>query len=93
MSSEEFIKINVAIGGRTYPLRVPKDEEQLVKNIEKEINAKIAEMRNNYGREVLDHIAMTLLTVVYEGKKNQPENMDEIERKVDNITSLIDTSL
>jgi cell division protein ZapA len=93
MSSEEFIKINVAIGGRTYPLRVPKDEEQLVKNIEKEINAKIAEMRNNYGMEVLDHIAMTLLTVVYEGKKNQPENMDEIERKVDNITSLIDTSL
>jgi cell division protein ZapA len=93
MSSEELIKINVAVGGRTYPLKVPKDEEQLVKTVETEINAKIANMRNNYGMELLDQVAMTLLTEVYESKKNGSQNNQEIEQKIDNITSLIEATL
>ncbi len=93
MSSDELIKINVAIAGRKYPLKVQKDEEQFVKTIEKEINTKISEMRRSYGMEELDHVSMALLSFVYETRKNKGNIENSIEDSIDQISSIIKSSL
>ncbi|HPK09278.1 MAG TPA: cell division protein ZapA [Saprospiraceae bacterium] len=91
MSSKDLTKINIAIGGRTYPLKVPKNEEQLVKEVEKIINAKIAEMRNQYDLGEIDHISMALLAFVYETEKNNNQHI--VNTKIDKIDNLLDANL
>ena len=42
----ENLSIKLVIGNRSYPMKVPIEEEQKIRNIGKELNKKISEIKN-----------------------------------------------
>lgn len=70
------ISLKVMIAGRTYPLTVKKNEEQVVLEAVKLINDKIKEFEQNYSvRDKQDLLAMTALNLLAaeKNKNNEPE--------------------
>ncbi len=58
--AEISIKINIA--GRTYPIKVEKGRESLVKKAAEQINVKIAELQKSYAvKDTQDLLAMAAL--------------------------------
>lgn len=95
MSEGILHKIEVIIAGRKYPIKVTKEEETIVRNIEKHLNQKIHEFQLKYAdRDKLDCVLMTLLTVAFDNtKSNSSIDSDEIGNKLDKLEQLIDSAL
>lgn len=67
------ISVKVVIAGRTYPLTVKLEEENLIKQAAKLINDKIKEYEENYFvRDKQDLLAMCALQLANEIKENAP---------------------
>lgn len=59
---QELIPINVWLSGRSYRIRIPKEEEAAVRNAVKVADEKIQELRQHYaGKDDQDFMAMCLL--------------------------------
>ena len=82
--TEESRKINIVIGGRSYPVLVNPEEEVSLRNMEKEVNEKISEIQKKYdGIDKVDALSMTLLTYAFESIKQSksqesPADMSDI---------------
>lgn len=64
MGSNETVKLNVVIAGRSYPLIINAGEEERVTRVVKELNTKISDFKVRYtDKDTQDHMAMALLTI------------------------------
>ena len=56
------LSIKVTIAGRTYPLTIDREEEEVIRKAAAEINKNIDSLKNNYAvKDVQDLLAMTAL--------------------------------
>ena len=92
----ENLSIKLVIGNRSYPMKVPIEEEQKIRNIGKELNKKISEIKNQMNIEDLqDVLAMIAfkLSVEIEDNKNLKSESENAYEKIDNIINEIDKRL
>lgn len=62
MSNTELININLLIAGRSYPLKIKPDEEEVVRRAAKRVNEKIQEFQEQYAaKDKQDYLAMCAL--------------------------------
>ena len=67
------VSLKILIAGRTYPITVPKEEEQGVLKAAKLINAKVKEFEINYSvHDKQDLLAMTALNLLT-NQQNTPK--------------------
>jgi len=89
MSEEQLIAINVWLGGRSYRIRIKKDEEEAVRKAVKIADEKVSEMRTHYaGKDDQDFLAMVLLTYAADSAIESMQNpvlKQEIEQAIGKI--------
>ncbi len=62
MSKTELININLLIAGRSYPLKIKPEEEELVRRAAKHVNEKVHEFQDQYAaKDKQDYLAMAAL--------------------------------
>lgn len=89
---QELITINVWLSGRSYRIRVPKDEEAAVRSRVKQADEKITELRQHYaGRDDQDFIAMCLLMYATDSVAGGSE--DDTRDAVKDMIARIDKEL
>ncbi len=78
------VSLKILIAGRTYPLTIKKEDEQMVLQIAKMINDKLKDFEQNYSvRDKQDLLAMTalnLLVTLQSTPKKSPELENEINQ-------------
>ncbi len=59
---QDLIAVNVAIGDRTYRIRINREDEEQVRKTLKIINDKIIEFKTEFaGKDMQDYVSMVLL--------------------------------
>jgi cell division protein ZapA len=88
-----LIPINVWLGGRSYRIRIPVEQEAAVRRSVKEADDKIVELRQHYaGKDDQDFIAMCLLMYAT-AEASSPtsginnEEVDALVQKIDKALS------
>ena len=93
---EALIPINIAIGDRTFRIKIqPKDEEVVRKTI-KVINEKIVEFRSMFaGKDIQDYISMVLVWFATEQNANMTFEVekDNLANKLTSLEKLLDKQL
>lgn len=88
----ELIPINVIIAGRSYRIRVTREDEGFVRKAVKRANDQIAELRRTYaGKDDQDFLAMCLL--MYATDKSRSTNEAMLDEELDELTKKIDAAL
>jgi cell division protein ZapA (FtsZ GTPase activity inhibitor) len=81
------LSIKVKIAGRTYPLTVSKEEEEIVRKSAAKINSNIDSLKDNYAvKDIQDLLAMTALQFVSERVSN--DNSIEFDKLTNAIVEL-----
>ena len=86
----------MVIGNRSYPMKVPIEEEQKIRNIGKDLNKKISEIKNQMNIEDLQDVLAMIsfkLSVEIEDNKNLKSESENAYEKIDNIINEIDKKL
>jgi len=90
----ELININLIIADRPYPLKVKPEEEELVRNVAKQINEKVKELQSLYSaKDKQDFLAMSALMASVEAAnlKKQTQHSDSaVNQQVEKIYSLLE---
>ncbi|PDH42979.1 MAG: cell division protein ZapA [Rhodothermaeota bacterium MED-G19] len=90
------LSIKLVIGNRSYPMKVPMEDEQKIRNIGKELNKKISEIKSQMNiddlQDVLAMIAFKLSVEIEDIKGASNENKDAFN-KIENIISEIDNKI
>ena len=92
----ENLSIKLVIGNRSYPMKVPIEEEQKIRNIGKDLNKKIAEIRSQMNIDDLQDILAMIafkLSVELEDNKGNTSEKKEAYKKIENIINEIDKKL
>tara|TARA_Y100000590_G_scaffold366179_1_gene425413 strand:+ start:235 stop:519 length:285 start_codon:yes stop_codon:yes gene_type:complete len=92
----ENLSIKLVIGNRSYPMKVPIEEEQKIRNIGKDLNKKISEIKNQMNIEDLQDVLAMIsfkLSVEIEDNKNLKSESENAYEKIDNIINEIDKRL
>ena len=89
------LSIKLMIGGRTYPLTIQRDEEELIRRAAKNINDSIKLLQDNYAvRDMQDLIAMTCLQMATKKEVGAPEpDYTEIESELGALNAQLDQYL
>ena len=90
MSKTELININLLIAGRSYPLKIRPDEEEVVRRAAKRLNEKVLEFQQQYAaKDKQDYLAMCALmneVEILSGQEkvtiNDPDFFDKL-REID----------
>lgn len=62
MSNTELININLLIAGRSYPLKIKPEEEEIVRRAARRVNEKVQEFQEQYSaKDKQDYLAMCAL--------------------------------
>ena len=62
MSNTELININLQIAGRSYPLKIKPEEEEVVRLAAKKLSEKVAGLQEQYAaKDKQDYLAMCAL--------------------------------
>ncbi len=90
---QNFIPINIVLGGRTYRLKIKTEDEEKVRAMAKKINEQLTVFKTEYaGKDMQDYLAMVLLWHVSEKIEAQPSQ--EVDTtQLDNIEKMIDKGL
>lgn len=93
MDNKDLININLLIADRPYPLKIRREEEQMVRKVAKEINEKVKQFQNRYAaKDKQDYLAMCALMLGVEkasNAMNKDNKGSELEQTIDDIESLI----
>ncbi|MDG1148057.1 MAG: cell division protein ZapA [Crocinitomicaceae bacterium] len=90
------LSLKVVVAGRTYPLSIEENEEQVVLDAAKDINKAIKLLQDNYAvKDMQDLLAMTALQMAAKKDNaslddNSSVNMDEIETQLQSISETLD---
>ncbi|MCF6367050.1 MAG: cell division protein ZapA [Bacteroidales bacterium] len=72
---DDKLSIRINIGDKYYPMRINRDEEELIRKAAKIINDKLTQYRTKYAeREMVDLLAMTALQYTKNYLVNETEN-------------------
>ncbi len=96
MDSKGVIKINMRIGGRTYPISIDAEDESRLRTIERDINGKIQFYKTEFDTiDHLDAVTMTLLTYAHNLSITPEESADSavVTDTLDQIDSLLSDAL
>ena len=64
------LSIKVSIGGRTYPLTIQRDEEEIIRKAAKKVEDTLLQFQQNYAvRDKQDLLAMVALQMAYTSVK------------------------
>ena len=90
---QNFIPINIVLGGRTYRLKIKTEDEEKVRAMAKKLNEQLTVFKTEYaGKDMQDYLAMVLLWHVSEKLEAQP--LQEVDTtQLDNIEKMIDKGL
>ena len=90
---QNFIPINIVLGGRTYRLKIKTEDEEKVRAMAKKLNEQLTVFKTEYaGKDMQDYLAMVLLWDVSEKLEAQP--LQEVDTtQLDNIEKMIDKGL
>lgn len=95
MAAKELKQISVFIAGRSYPLKVQDNEEQVIIDIAEKVNKRIREYQETYtNREKQDWVSMALLSYAIE--KHQLENLfsdTKLDQKLESLEAFLDEQL
>ncbi len=85
---QDLLAVNVAIGDRTYRIKINRDDEEQVRKTLKIINDKIIEFKTEFaGKDMQDYVSMVLLwyaTQAQSGKETVLEkDLEEVFRKIE----------
>ncbi|MFL2995939.1 MAG: cell division protein ZapA [Cytophagales bacterium] len=90
------LSIKLVIGNRSYPMKVPMEDEQKIRNIGKELNKRISEIKSQMNiddlQDVLAMIAFKLSVEIEDNKGISNENKDAFT-KIENIINEIDKKI
>ena len=87
------VSIKVLIAGRTYPLTVKQEDEQMVHDAAKMISDKVKEMEQNYAvRDKQDLLAMTALNLLV-AQQNTPKKSPELEKEINQLDIFVSAYL
>jgi cell division protein ZapA (FtsZ GTPase activity inhibitor) len=79
------VSLKVLIAGRSYPLTVQQEEEQIVQNAAKLINDKIKEFEKNYSvRDKQDLLAMCAINLLV-AQITTPKKSPELEKEINQL--------
>lgn len=89
----ELIPVNIAIGDRTYRIKILPEDEEAVRKALKRINDKILEFRTQFsGKDMQDYISMVLIWFATQQSDEKPgelqsdevmEQLRKMERQMD----------
>ena len=92
----ENLSIKLVIGNRSYPMKVPIEDEQKIRNIGKDLNKRISEIKSQMNiddlQDILAMIAFKLSVELEDNKVQTSENKDAY-KKIENIINEIDKKL
>jgi cell division protein ZapA len=84
--SDNLLPINIAIGDRTYRIKIKKDDEEQVRKILKLINDQIIEYKTLYaGKDMQDYIAMVTIWFATQNQSGNTFELDEIKSALQQI--------
>jgi len=90
---QNFIPINIVLGGRTYRLKIKTEDEEKVRAMAKKLNEQLTVFKTEYaGKDMQDYLAMVLLWHVSEKLEAQPPQVVDTSQ-LDNIEKMIDKGL
>jgi cell division protein ZapA len=90
--ASELIPINVIVAGRSYRLRVTREDEGFVRKAVKRANDQIAELRRTYaGKDDQDFVTMCLLMYATDKSGNSANAV--VEEEIDGLIEQIDKAL
>jgi cell division protein ZapA len=90
---QNFIPINIVLGGRTYRLKIKTEDEEKVRAMAKKLNEQLTVFKTEYaGKDMQDYLAMVLLWHVSEKLEAQPSQEVDLTQ-LDNIEKMIDKGL
>jgi cell division protein ZapA len=92
---QDLIPVNIAIGDRTYRVRIDSKDEEKVRRLNKLINDQIIDFKTRFaGKDMQDYIAMVLLWFVTEQQSNHGgEENAQISTQLEALESLLDSHL
>ena len=87
-------KLTIVVAGRSYPVKVNKEEERILPVIEKNLNDQIRQIQISYSdRDMQDCLSMVLLTQAIAAHNQEPSILPEISTKVENLNQEIEALL
>lgn len=92
MSEGERISSEVVIANRTYPLKIFKQDEERIKNVVKNVNQKIEQLRALYdAKDNQDYLAMCLLQMSIQQINTSSADLyaPELEAQIRKIEELL----
>ena len=92
----ENLSIKLVIGNRSYPMKVPIEDEQKIRNIGKDLNKRISEIKSQMNIDDLQDILAMIafkLSVELEDNKDQTSENKDAYKKIENIINEIDKKL
>jgi cell division protein ZapA len=90
---QNFIPINIVLGGRTYRLKIKTEDEEKVRAMTKKLNEQLTFFKTEYaGKDMQDYLAMVLLWHVSEKLEAKPSQEVDLTQ-LDNIEKMIDKGL
>lgn len=89
------LSIKLVVGGRTYPLTIKREEEEVIRRAAKNINESITKLGENYAvKDMQDLLAMTCLQMATKKEMDAPEpDWSELEGELGEISQKLDTYL
>ena len=93
----DYIKIELNIGDRLYPLTIERSQEIFFRDAVKKIESSLKKLEENYSvRDKQDLLAMTCIQYAAKLQQNLSNNNkidEEIDEKITNMINLIDNKI
>lgn len=94
MPEEQLIPVNIVVADRTYRLRIKPGEEEDIRKVMKEVNAKIVEFKTAYaGKDLQDFISMCLIWYATQSVTAKPGLSEEVQEFLLNMEVRMDEVL
>ena len=90
----ELKKLTIVIAGRSFPVKVTKEEALILPQIEKTLNEQIRQVQLSYAdRDIQDCLSMVLLTQAIAAQNNESSIDSELTDKISNLNLAIERAL
>lgn len=95
--SGEYLKIKVQIAGRSYPLKIRRTEEQIVRNAVKLIEDSMSNLERSYDvaskQDLLAMCALQLANKLLTAEKKQNEENQRLEYQLSEIFTMLESGM
>ncbi len=94
MAEEQLIPVNIVVADRTYRLRIKPGEEEAIRKVMKEVNAKIVEFKTSFaGKDLQDYISMCLIWYATQSATQEPGVSEEMTSFLENMEKQMEAVL